>query len=143
MKTKRNLCARSARQRRRSNGLSLVELVVAVAVIAFGVVTLMAQIEAAYRATNTSRETNKATAHLQAGMEKIISTPFNDIVSTFPDDSSIDMSNLEPIDMMDGEYLTVSYEDASADPLVITVTVYWTSFDGRSLSRSLTTMRTK
>lgn len=124
-------------------GVTLVELIVAVAIIAFGVVTLMAQIEASYKITNVNRETNKAMAHLQAGMEKIISTPFNDIVSKYPNGSTIDMSNIEPIDLMNGERLTVSYADVNADPLQITATVSWTSSDGRARTRTLTTMRTR
>jgi len=129
--------------RREVRGVSLIEVTVAVAVIALGVTTLMAQLEASFKITSVNRETNKAMAHLQAGLEKVISTPFNNIVETYPNGSSVSQENIESEDLMDGEYMTVTYVDANADPLEITVTVYWTSFDGRARSRSLTTMRTR
>ena len=129
--------------RHKAAGVSLVETIVAVAIIALGVTALMAQLEAAYKITSVNRETNKATAHLQAAMEKVIATPFNNIVNTHPNGSSVYLDSMSNEDLMAGEYITVTYVDENADPLEITVTVYWTSFDGRARSRSLTTMRTR
>lgn len=131
------------KQRKNQCGVSLIEVIVAVAIITLGVTVLMAQLEASFKITSVNRETNKAMAHLQAGLEKVISTPFNNIVGTYPNGSSVDQGNIESEDLMDGEYMTVTYVDENADPLEITMTVYWTSFDGRARSRSLTTMRTR
>ena len=129
--------------RHKAAGISLVETIVAVAIIALGVTALMAQLEASYRITNVNRETNKAVAHLQAAMEKVIATPFGDIVGIHPNGSSVYLDSISAEDLMTGEYITVTYADENADPLEITVTVCWTSFDGRLRSRSLTTMRTR
>ncbi len=131
------------KQRKNQCGISLIEVTVAVAIIALGVTVLMAQLEASFKITSVNRETNKAMAHLQAGLEKVISTPFNNIAETYPNGSSVCQDNIESEDLMDGEYMIVTYVDENADPLEITMTVYWTSFDGRARSRSLTTMRTR
>jgi prepilin-type N-terminal cleavage/methylation domain-containing protein len=131
------------KKKRNQRGISLIEVIVSVAIIALGVTALMAQLEASYKITSVNRETNKATAHLQAAMEKVIATPFNNIVNTHPNESVVYLDNINTEDLMTGEYITVTYADENADPLEITVTVYWTSFDGRARSRSLTTMRTR
>lgn len=124
-------------------GVSLIELTVAVFIIALGVTVLMGQMEASYKITTVSRETNKAMAHLQAVMEKVIAVPFSDVVDNHPNGGVVSLEDGELEDLMDGEYLTVSYEDETADPLQITITVHWTSFNGRECSRRLTTMKTR
>jgi len=126
-----------------SGGFSLIEAIVAVAIIAFGVVALVAQLQASYRTTSVNRETNKAMAHLQAGLEKVISTPFSDITTTYPGGSVVSLNNIESSDLLASEQITVTYADAAADPLQVTVTVQWRQFDGRQRTRTLTTLRTR
>lgn len=124
-------------------GVSLVEAVVAIAIIAIGVVVLVAQLEASYKITSVNRETNKATAHLQACLEKIVTTPFADIPTTYPNGSAISLTPVDPGDLMDGEVVTVTYTDPAADPLEVTVTIRWKAFDGSMRTRTLTTLRTR
>lgn len=134
---------RRKKETRTVRGISLVELMIAVSVIAVGAMALMAQLEASHKITTVNRETNKAVAHMQAMMEKVISVPFSDIVRTYPNGTIVYAGQSGLGDPMDGEYFRIEYADAAADPLQITVTVYWTSFDGRMRTRSLTTMRTR
>lgn len=126
-----------------ARGISLVELLIAVTIITVGAMTLMAQLEASHKITTVNRETNTAMAHLQAMMEKVISVPFSDIAHTYPNGTIVYVGQSGLEDPMNGEYVKIEYADAAADPLQITLTVYWTSFDGRMRTRSLTTMRTR
>jgi prepilin-type N-terminal cleavage/methylation domain-containing protein len=143
MKLGRNNRSFACRPSKPARGLSLVEVIVAVAIIAVGVVVLVAQLEASYKITTVNRETNKAMAHLQACLEKVVSTSFADITTTYPNGGNIPLSNVDPGDLLDGESVTVTYADPAADPLEVTVTVHWTAFDGRMRTRSLTTLRTR
>ncbi len=131
------------RRKKADGGFSLVELVTAVFIIAVGVTALIGQLEASYKVTAVNRETNKATAHLQAVMEQVISVPFSDIVRTYPNGTAACSQSAELSDPMEGEYIVVEYVDENADPLQITLTVHWMSFNGRQCSRSLTTLRTR
>ena len=131
------------RRKKADGGFSLVELVTAVFIIAVGVTALIGQLEASYKVTAVNRETNKASAHLQAVMEKVISVPFSDIVRTYPNGTVAYLQSTGLSDLMEGEHIVVEYVDEDADPLQITLTVHWTSFDGRQRSRSLTTLRTR
>jgi Tfp pilus assembly protein PilV len=123
--------------------MSLIEAIVAIAIIAVGVVALVAQLEASYKTTSVNRETNKAMAHLQASLEKVIATPFSNITTAFPSGSTVTLDHVDTPDVLDQERITVAYADVSADPLQITVTIQWKAFDGRMRTRTLSTLRTR
>jgi Tfp pilus assembly protein PilV len=143
MRYDRNNSAGPVGLKGRESGMSLIEAIVAIAIIAVGVVALVAQLEASYRITSVNRETNKAVAHLQASLEKVIATPFASITTAFPNRSAVTLDNIDSPDVLDQEVITVSYADVSADPLEITVTIQWKAFDGRVRTRALSTLRTR
>ncbi len=128
------------RDRKKIEGISMVEVIFAVAILAVGALALMGQMETSYKANNTNRETNKAMAHLSAALEKVVNVPFSRIVADFPDQSAITLPEINSTDLLAGEQITVHYSDTEADPLEITTTISWTSFDGRARTRSLTTI---
>ena len=130
-------------KKKSEGGISLIEVTFAVAIIRVGVSVLMSQLECSYKVTSVNRETNKAMAHLEAALEKVTNTPFSKITSDFPDGSGVYLGEIDSTDLLRSEYITVSYLDTDADPLQVSVTIQWTSFDGRQRTRSLATMVTR
>ena len=128
------------RDRKKIEGISMIEVIFAVAILAIGALALMSQIETSYKVNNTNRETNKAMAHLSAALEKVVNVPFSRIVIDFPDQGVVTLPEMDSGDALGGEVITVRYSDTDADPLEITTTINWTSFDGRARTRSLTTL---
>ena len=130
-------------KRQNIRGVSLLEVMIAVAIIAIGAIVLVAQLESSYKINNDTRETNKAMAHLEAAMEKVINTTFSNIITTYPQNGSVYLTEIDCSDLLPSEHIVVTYADPDADPLEVRVTITWTSFNGRNKSRTLTTMVTR
>jgi len=130
-------------KKKSEGGISLIEVTFAVAIISVGVSVLMSQLECSYKVNSVNRETNKAMAHLEAALEKVTNTPFSRITSDFPNGSDVYLGEIDNADLLRSEYVTVNYLAPDADPLQVSVTIQWTSFDGRQRTRSLATMVTR
>ncbi len=124
-------------------GTSLLEVTIAVAIISIGAIVLVAQLETSYKINGDNRETNKAMAHLESAMEKVVNTTFSNIVTMYPHSSSVYLSEIDYSDLLPSEHIVVTHADSDADPLEVMVTITWTSFDGRDKSRTITTVVTR
>lgn len=93
-------------------------------------------------AQRNNEELNERTVAIQNANQLIeqIRTVAN--TDPFPDsvvDAYPDNSNPEGFNDLPQEVITVSYEDASANPLVVTVTVTWQSYTGRECTETIQT----
>lgn len=121
----------------RAGGFSLLELVVAIAILTgVGLATSVLLVPIS-RQTRIVRETRSANAAAQRVLEKIQATPFKDIRGTYPPASE------HPILDLPGGKVTITYADPDADPLVVRAQVSWQSPDLGSMSRTFSTARTE
>ena len=131
-----------------SKGMTLLEIMVASVIFVTAVIGVASAIVTAANLISTSRYRDIAVADLRNMMEKIGTTPFDSITTRFPDDV-VDGPSSNPYSALLGGYtltneaITVSYEDASADPLEILVTVTWQDKRGRAYNASMSTFRTR
>lgn len=122
-----------------TRGFTLIELIIALSVIVpvlLGSIGLNVYV---FRMTETSRRAMVAVQDAHTVIERIRNvskTSLVQVVSTYPSGQTVSgFSNLP------SEQVTVTYPNASADPLAITVTVNWTDRQG-TMTRSLATQVT-
>lgn len=121
-------------------GFTLIELILAVAIILpvlLGAIGLNVYV---FRATETSRRTMVALQDAHTVVERIRNTSetsLSAVTSAYPDSQAVTgFSNLP------SEQITVDYANINADPLDLIVTVSWLD-RGRTMVRNLSTQVTK
>lgn len=123
--------------RQREQGISLLEISLAIALLttlALGTTLLLVPIA---RQARINRETEIANAEVQKVLERVHATPFVEILDEFPAGSVIPI-----IPLPDGS-IAVEYDDPAADPLVLEVTLSWSSPELGAMTRVFTTLRTE
>jgi len=140
----------SAKRRKRSaeSGFSFIEVLVAVTLLVIGFMGIYASLHASALLRETAHETNVAMFKLQTAMEYMFSLAFDDMTTTLPEDTPIDImaltdSNANNDFVLNNEVLTVAYEDPAADPLKFTFTITWDSRMGTPRSASISSGRVR
>jgi len=118
-------------------GFSLIETVVAAALLGVLTLSTLLTIIPISRQTRLSREVEAATYAVSDTLERIHATPFNEILILHPDGQSLD------VDTLPSGQLSITYDDPTADPLVMTISLSWVAEDGGSIVREFTTVRTE
>jgi len=125
----------------RAGGFTLLEVMIALAVLTVSLLGCYAMILSCVTLSHTSRETNIAMFDLEAALEQVISTPFDDIPIAFPDGEPV--AEFNGLHLAD-ELITISYVDPDAEPLEIAAAIAWTDHRGAGTRRlTLKTARTR
>ena len=127
----------SPRRGRGEAGFSLIEITIAIVILTVLSFTTALVLVPVSREHRSARETDIANAAVRSVLESIHATPFNEILTNYPPDDVIDIAELE-----NGQ-ITVSYEDPTADPLVVQLDLTWDSDESGAMSRSFFTVRTE
>lgn len=123
--------------RRQVEGFSLLELVITIAILTTATLTAMLLLVPVARESRVRREVQIANLAAKRALERIQTTPFNDIVDDYP------QGYAEPVTGLPSGALTVQYVDPTADPLTVQVTMSWVSAEIGAMSRSFSTVRTE
>lgn len=118
-------------------GFTLIEVTVAVAilaVLAFSTLLILVPVSREHRLT---RESDVAVAVARNLLEQVYTVPFNDLLDRFPPGQVI------PVAGLDGGQIQISYEDTTADPIVMQADLSWNSADYGPMARSFFTVRTE
>lgn len=132
-----DLPSRPSPGRDRQAGISMLDVTATLFVltaVALGVALLVVPIA---RQSRIHREATTANAEAQRMLEEIQATPFNEIVTLYPD------GTVRPIPSLPNGEVLVSYTDVDSDPLRIHVDVRWSSLEIGDMSRTFHTVRTE
>ncbi len=127
----------AGRRSERTAGFSLLETIVAVALLAVLTLSTLLTLIPISRQTRLNRELEVATYAVSDTLEKIHATPFNDLLTLYPAGQSI------PIDDLPSGQIVIAYVDPTTDPLVMNVALSWESDEVGSMTRNFTTVRTE
>jgi prepilin-type N-terminal cleavage/methylation domain-containing protein len=129
-------------------GFSLVELMIAVTVILFGLLTAYSSELSSLEVVKTSRETNTAMADLQACMESMLVLPPAEIPN--PEGPYAPGSIVEAFrDLhLENQRIVATYPNLVAgqpvpDPLEIVLTMTWTDRQGRGRELRISSVKTR
>ena len=128
--------------------LTLLETVIAAGVLLGVLSAWLGVFVSTVEIIDTSRQRSTATSHLRDMFERIRATPFDSIVTDFPDGVT-DGPGANPYTSIVGNYtlsneeITVTYANASTDPLEIKVSLNWLGKKQRPYNASLSTFRTR
>lgn len=125
-------------------GFSLLELMIAVVILAVGVLSAFHGQVSSLNLLRSARERNTAMSDLEACMEAILSEPLLDIPTTFPPGASVpafDGLNLP------AQQLVPTYPGFAGgpvpEPLEIRLTATWNDWRGRPQAVRLASVRTR
>ena len=130
-------------------GMTLVELLVAVMVVALGGLWLLGAYHSVIELTDVSQQSDVAINDLRDMMERIKTTPFTALTTSFPNGAVNGITGGGPnlyapivgTYTLGGEQITVAHRpNAAADPRELVVTLQW-SHGGRTYQRALSTIR--
>jgi prepilin-type N-terminal cleavage/methylation domain-containing protein len=142
MKTKlcRVVVQRFTRVKSDHRGFTLLETMIALGILLIGAVGALSLFSYGLKATATSKYITAATNIARAKLEEVKNTPFQNITTTYPNDSSY---NVENASLPEGATWTVSYPDGiGANPLNISLVVSWQDEGGRTSQVELRTLVT-
>ncbi|OGW76582.1 MAG: hypothetical protein A3J52_02795 [Omnitrophica bacterium RIFCSPHIGHO2_02_FULL_49_9] len=125
------------------DGFSLIEAVIAIAVVAFSIFAILAantrlqqRAQAVFERSIALQDANQALEQMRNTADS--GTFPNNVVSAFPNNSAVPgFANIA------SEQVTVSYANVTSDPLDVTVTVGWLENGVRQVSATLRTLMTK
>ncbi len=131
---------------RESAGFTLLEVTIAMGVFAL-VMASAAQVLLSFSSSmNIQEQRQQAVQHCRAVLTQMRQDrdtsvlPFpNQIVGTWPNGRQINDPNLVSLS---NEIITVTYANAAADPLQVTVTSRWNDMQGRAVSATVSTLLT-
>lgn len=134
--------------RKKSAGVTLVEVLIAIAIIVFAVAGIMDFYLAVLVLSGINNEEAVANTHSANIMEAIRCTPFNNITVNFPNgvNDGTGANNYSTIVggyPLVNEHIVVSYVNPGSDPLEINVSVNWQDKRGTARTRNLVTKMTR
>ena len=136
---------RRIRASRTRAGFSLLELMIAVVLLTFGVLSAFYGQVSSLNLLRAARERNTAMSDLEACMETILAEPLEDIPGSFPGGVSVPAyDGLH----LDGQLLVPVYPGYAGvgpvpEPLEIRLTVTWNDWRGRAQTVRLASVRTR
>jgi len=123
-------------------------VMVAVAVLAIGLLALLGSMAYAVRLSRVTREINAANFTLVSVMEDIAGTPYDDIEEEFPNGQEV--TEIGGIEITGSDYyklqdqvVIVNHRQMEEGILEVRATITWRTGTGRDQSMSLTTVRTR
>ncbi len=120
---------------RKPAGMTLAEILIAVFVLSIGILSALMFFTSAMIATETARDMTEATTHAEYTLEEMKTrSSLANITGT----NWVSWASGASLNTLPSETVTVTFVNASADPLDITVTVGWTK-KGRSNNVALRT----
>lgn len=136
------------RTRRGTLGFTFIEVLIAITLLVMGFLGLFASIHSSAQLRESSHETSIAMFKLQRTNEFLFGLPFDDITTTLPADTVIDIAALTDSDVnnddpLNGEQITISYEDPAADPLKFTISIAWTTRFGNARQANISSGRVR
>jgi len=122
------------------SGMSLVELIVSMSILSVVLLSMIYGMLINNRMQHNSRLRDRAIADMESVRERLLSTPFEDLATLYPNNSTIPALNNVP-----GEIITITYPngDLTEDPLRILITVQWKNNLNATISRSLELLKKK
>lgn len=134
--------------RKKSAGVTLVEVLIAIAIIVFAVAGIMDFYLAVLVLSGINNEEAVANTHSANIMEAIRCTPFNNITVNFPNGVNDGTGGNNYSTIVGGyplvnEHIVVSYVNPGSDPLEINVSVNWQDKRGTARTRNLVTKMTR
>lgn len=125
-------------------GFTLAEILLAVAILAFVLASLLALFISCMLLNDASRNLTQATGHAQFVMEEIRNTDFSDVLSKVNDgDWDWDSSAINTQGLTALRSESIDAEAAGTDPLEVTVAVGWQDRSGRNRQMELETLFTQ
>lgn len=129
-------------------GFSFIEVLAAVTLLVIGFMGMFASLHTSALLRETANETNVAMFKLQTAMEFAFGLPFDDVVTTLPEATPIDLTALTDSNVnndlpLNNEVILIDYEDPAADPLKFTITMTWTSRAGTARSAMVSSGRVR
>ncbi len=120
----------------KAGGFSLLELVFALSILSILALSTMLAFVPVGRQSRTSRQVELASIAVKSILENVQATPYSNLLNTYPNGSESSVAGLD-----DG-MVTINYEDTTSDPLVMQVTINWTSETG-ALSKTFFASKTQ
>ena len=135
------------RLRRLTSGFTILEVALASSVMAMGIATSIIAMQTGFRFIDVARDTTLASQILQSEIERIRMMSWAS-VSTLPAEETVNLSTMFTADANLAARFTVTRkvvkdDDREDDVRFITLSVKWTSYDGRSHSRRFQTKYVK
>ncbi len=132
--------------RRRTRGFTILEVVMATAVMALGISTSIIAIQQGYKFLDVARNTTLASQILQSEIERIRMMSWANVTdaSTMLGEHKVDLTTMFTTDpALASRFIVVRNVTADAsrpsDVVDIELTVYWNTYDGREQRRSFQT----
>lgn len=141
----REMKGRRLRAPRARAGFSMLELMIAVILLTFGVLSAFYGQITSLNLLRALRERNTAMSDLEACMETILAEPLAQIPVAFPGDTPVsDYDELH----LDAQQMVPTYPGfagvgAVPEPLEVVLTVNWNDWRGRPQTLRLASMRTR
>jgi len=111
---------------RRQEGISLVEILIAVFVLTIGILSCLMYFSAAINSTETARDLTVATTHGEFVLEDMRAmATLNEITAR----NWTEWAGTSGLNTLPQESVLVAFSDPMADPLPISVTVSWQRMD--------------
>jgi prepilin-type N-terminal cleavage/methylation domain-containing protein len=105
------------RRRRTRAGFTLLECLIAIALLAIGIMGALSAIPISARATTEATQESTAAEHLATAAELVQGTPYASLAATFPDGGTFSASQLALVsaNLLPGEQIAIKYRkwDAS------------------------------
>lgn len=131
-----------------NKGMSLFEIMVATLVFVLALGALLSSLTGVLFLISQAKDETIAVSDLKNIAERIRATSFNNVPVFFPNGTQDGPGfNSYPAIVggynLTNEHITVTYPDASADPLEIRITATWQGRYGRASSTALSTFKTR
>jgi prepilin-type N-terminal cleavage/methylation domain-containing protein len=119
---------RSRQKRSRRGGLTLVEVMVALTILAVVGLVAFPTMLSFVDLSDSARQENVGTHDLMSAVEDVISTPFTQVTATYPQGQAI--PKYQGLHLQN-ESVVVTYDDPLADPLIVTLSLSYKDSKGR------------
>ena len=127
----------AASQGKRSSGMTLLEVIIAVAILTSLALSATLVFVPVSRQARVNREIAAANIEAKRVLEKVHAIPFKDIIKVYPQGRQVVINTLQ------GGVMTTTYEDPTADPLVMRAVLTWQSPDLGAMQRTYYTVCTE
>ncbi|MBN1913243.1 MAG: hypothetical protein JW788_02465 [Candidatus Omnitrophica bacterium] len=132
----------------KGKGITLIEVLIATVILVFASLSIIQFYIYSLRLSQSNKEEVLASDQLANMMEAIKCTPFNNLLTDFPDGvvdglPANDYSAILGGYALNNEEITVSYVNASSNPLEVTAALSWQDFRGAIRTKYLVTKRVR